>query len=42
MSSAGVVGLMIGSLIGGKLISRGRRKAALIFDVVCLIGAGIA
>ena len=41
ISTAGVIGMTIGSFMGGKTISIGRRKAALITQTIGLIGGGL-
>lgn len=38
ITSAGILGLSTGSLLGGKTITIGRRKAALIMQIVALVG----
>ena len=39
ISTAGIVGLTIGSFIGGPMISRGRRSGAIIANLICIFGA---
>ena len=39
ISSAGVVGLTIGSFLGGSLIANGRRKTAIIAQSIAIIGS---
>lgn len=41
ISTSGVIGTMAGSLIGGKVIETGRRKAALYWQVLAIVGAAI-
>ena len=41
ISSAGIVGLTLGSFIGGPMISNGRRKGAIIANLICIFGACI-
>ena len=42
ISSASIVGLTVGSFLGGPLIRRGRRKGAIIANVLGIISSGIA
>ena len=39
MSTASVLGVSIGAIAGGKIISNGRRKAVIIFDILAIIGS---
>lgn len=39
ISSAGIIGLAFGSFLGGRLISDGRRRAALIMNCVAIFGS---
>ena len=41
ISSAGIFGSMIGALIGGKAIQVGRRKAAIYWQFLAIVGSGI-
>ena len=41
ISSAGIVGLTIGSFLGGPMIKLGRRKGALIANVIGIVGGAI-
>ena len=42
ISTASVLGVSIGAIIGGKIITYGRRKAVLIFDLLGIIGSGLS
>ena len=42
ISSMAIVGLTLGSFIGGPLIKNGRRKGAIIANVVAIVSSGIA
>lgn len=42
LSSCGAIGIMIGSLFGGPIISRGRRRAIFITNIIILVGSGIS
>ena len=39
ISSAGIIGLTIGSFLGGSLLGYGRRKALMIAQVIAIVGA---
>ena len=39
ISSAGIIGLALGSLLGGKLIMSGRRRASIIMNIVAIFGS---
>ena len=39
MSTASVLGISIGAIIGGKIIGYGRRRAVIIFDVLGIVGS---
>ena len=41
ISTSGVIGCMIGALIGGKAIQIGRRKAAIYWQTLAILGAAI-
>ena len=41
LGNCGLVGVMIGSLFGGPLITDGRRRAILFFSVVMCVGVGL-
>lgn len=38
MTNAGILGIAVGSLLGGKIITYGRRRAILIMDIVIIVG----
>jgi len=38
MSNSSIVGLFIGSLIGGRIVALGRRKAILMMDALIILG----
>ena len=39
MSTASVLGISIGAILGGKIIAYGRRRAVLIFNIIGIIGS---
>lgn len=39
ISSISIVGLAIGSFLGGKAVSKGRRKAIFVFNIIAIIGS---
>ena len=42
ISSAGLIGLAIGSFLGGPLIKNSRRKGAIISNIIAIVGAAIS
>lgn len=41
ISAAGIVGLTLGGVFGGRLLIYGRRKTVIIAQVICLVGTAI-
>ena len=39
MSTASVVGISIGAIIGGQIISHGRRRSVLVYNLVSIVGS---
>ena len=42
ISTSSIIGMMVGSLVGGKTITIGRRKAAIYVEILAIVGAGIS
>lgn len=41
ITTSGIVGNFVGALVGGRAISIGRRKAALYWQCLAIVGAGV-
>lgn len=42
LGNSGVFGLFFGSILGGPIINRGRRRAIFILGILVLIGSGVS